>query len=92
MQDCHGKSSFQQEASFHQQIAFTFKEETSRVAPFEYCFVRCWEWTLRKVDQKYLESFEMWCWEMMDISWTDHVRNAEVLQRAEEGWNILHTI
>jgi hypothetical protein len=19
-------------------------------------------WTLRKVDQKYLESFEMWCW------------------------------
>jgi hypothetical protein len=20
------------------------------------------KWTLRKVDQKYLESFEMWCW------------------------------
>jgi hypothetical protein len=19
-------------------------------------------WTLRKVDEKYLESFEMWCW------------------------------
>jgi squalene cyclase len=19
-------------------------------------------WTLRKVDQKYMESFEMWCW------------------------------
>jgi hypothetical protein len=32
-------------------------------------------WTLREVDQKYLESFEMWCWRRMEISWTDGVRN-----------------
>ena len=33
-------------------------------------------WTLRAVDQKHLESFEMWCWRRMEkISWTDHVRN-----------------
>jgi hypothetical protein len=32
-------------------------------------------WTLRAVDDKYLESFEMWCWRRMEkISWTDHVR------------------
>ena len=31
-------------------------------------------------DQKYLESFEMWCWRRMEkISWTDHVRNEDVL-------------
>ena len=37
-------------------------------------------WTLRKVDQKYLECFEMWCWRRMEkISWTDRVRNEEVL-------------
>ena len=30
--------------------------------------------------QKRLESFEMWCWRRMEkISWTDHVRNEEVL-------------
>jgi hypothetical protein len=23
-------------------------------------------WTLRKADQKYLESFEMWCWRRME--------------------------
>jgi hypothetical protein len=23
-------------------------------------------WTLRKVDQKYLGSFEMWCWKRME--------------------------
>ena len=25
-------------------------------------------WTLRKVDQKYMESLEMWCWRRMEIS------------------------
>jgi hypothetical protein len=38
-------------------------------------------WTLQKVDHKYLESFEMWCWRRMEISWTDHVRNEDVLHR-----------
>jgi hypothetical protein len=36
-------------------------------------------WTLRAIDQKHLESFEMWCSRRMEkISWTDHVRNKEV--------------
>jgi len=38
-------------------------------------------WTLRAVDQKHLESFEMWCWRRMEkISWTDHVRNKYYLE------------
>ena len=33
-------------------------------------------WILRAADQKYLGSFEMWCWRRMEkISWADHVRN-----------------
>ena len=37
-------------------------------------------WMLWAADQKHLESFEMWCWRRMEkISWTDHVRNEEVL-------------
>jgi hypothetical protein len=36
-------------------------------------------WTLRAVDQKYLESFEVWCWRRMENIWTDHGRNEEVL-------------
>jgi hypothetical protein len=37
-------------------------------------------WTLRAIDQKHVESFEMGCWRRMEkISWTDHVRNEEVL-------------
>ena len=50
-------------------------------------------WTLRAADKKYLESFEMWCWRRMEkISWTDHVRNEEVLLRVNEQRNILHEI
>jgi len=50
-------------------------------------------WTLRAADQKYLESFEMWCWRRMEkISWTDHVRNEEVLHSVNEQRNILHEL
>jgi len=50
-------------------------------------------WTLWAVDQKQVESFEMWCWRRMEkISWTDHVRNEEVLLRVKEQRNILHEI
>jgi hypothetical protein len=49
--------------------------------------------TLREADQKYLESSKIWCWgRVAKISWTDHVRNEEVLHRVQEERNILHTI
>jgi hypothetical protein len=35
----------------------------------------------------------MWCWRRMEkISWTDHVRNEEVLPRVKEQRNIVHEI
>jgi hypothetical protein len=49
--------------------------------------------TLRAVDQKNLESFEMWCWRRMKkICWTDQVRNEELLLRVKERRNILHKL
>jgi len=50
-------------------------------------------WTLRTADQKYLESFEIWCWRRVEkISWADHVRNEEALLRVNEQRNILHEV
>ena len=65
--------------------------------------VKCYIWsialygaetgTFRAVDQKQLESFEMWCWRRMEkISWIEHVRNEEVLLTVNEQRNILHEI
>jgi hypothetical protein len=46
-----------------------------------------------KVDQKHLESSEMWCWRMTKkITGTDHVRNENVLHRVKKDRTVLHAI
>ena len=43
-------------------------------------------WTLRKLERKYLESFEMWCWRRMEkIKWSEKVTNEQVLHRIGEN-------
>jgi hypothetical protein len=50
-------------------------------------------WTLRKGGQKYQEGFEMWCWRGIEmISWTDRVRNEEVLHGVKEEMYIVHIV
>ena len=50
-------------------------------------------WALRKGDRKYLEGSEMQCWRRMEkISWIDRVKIEDVLYRAKEKRNILHTV
>ena len=50
-------------------------------------------WILRAADRKHLESFEKWNWRRMEkISWTDHVRNEEVMLQVNKQRNILHAI
>jgi hypothetical protein len=50
-------------------------------------------WTLRKIDQKYLESSEMWCQKRLEkINWSDRVRTEEMLQRVKEQKTILPTV
>jgi hypothetical protein len=47
-------------------------------------------WT---TDRKYQGCFEMWFWRKKEkISWTDRVKNGEVLHRVKEDRNVLHTI
>ena len=51
------------------------------------------DFSLRTVDEKYVESFEMCYWRRMDkISWTDHLKIEEVLRRNKDEINILHTV
>ena len=50
-------------------------------------------WTLRKVDETRLKAFEMWAWRKLEkISWTDHVKNVEVLERVGERRLLMSTI
>ena len=34
----------------------------------------------------------MWCWTIVKIIWTDHVKNEEILHRIKKEINIPHTI
>ena len=42
-------------------MGFKFREETKVVLQLQKSFYGAQTWTLRKVDQKFVESFEMWC-------------------------------
>jgi hypothetical protein len=43
---------------------------------------------LRKLDHKYVESFEIWCWRRLEkISWTDRVRNEVYVSQGGEEYH-----
>ena len=68
---------------------------SSTVLPKSFIFTNgCTMYLLRSMlNFFYLESFEMWCWRRMEnISWTDHMRNEDVLLRVNQQRNILHEI
>ena len=50
-------------------------------------------WTLRKLEQKYLESFEMRCWRRMEkIKRSEKITNGQVFERIGENRTILNNI
>jgi hypothetical protein len=86
-------------AAFNKKNLFTSKLDLNLSKKLVKCYI--WSialcgaetWTLGKVDRKCLESFDMWCWRRLEkISWTDRVRNEEVLHRVKEERNIVLTI
>jgi hypothetical protein len=70
-----------EKAAFNKRVLFTSKIELELRKKLVICYI--WSialygaetWKLRAVDQKYLESFEMWCWRRMEkISWTSKMK------------------
>jgi hypothetical protein len=87
------------QASFNKKTLFTRKLDLNLRKKLVMCHI--WSTalcgaetlTIQNVDQKYLESFEMWYWRMTKkISRTKCVRNEEVLHTVQLEKNILHTI
>ena len=61
-------------SSFHQPIERKLEMKLVKCYIWSIALFGDETWTLREVDQKYVESFEMWCWRRMEISWTDRER------------------
>jgi len=80
------------EDPFHHLMDLNLRKKLVICYDWSIAFFSAKTWTLQKVDQKYLESLELWSWIRMETSWTDHVRNEEVLHRVKEKGNVLYTI
>ena len=91
---CLFKSSFNKKRTlFTSTMDFELRKKLVKCYIWSIALYGAETWTVRAVNQKHLESLEMWCWRRMEkISWTDHVRNEEVLLRVKEQRNILHEI
>jgi hypothetical protein len=82
------KAAFNKKTLFTSKLDFNLRKKLAKCYIWSIALYGAETWTLRKVDQKHLKSFEMWCWRRMErISWTDDVKN-----EVKEEWNILHTI
>jgi hypothetical protein len=75
---------------FTSKLGLNLRKKVVRCYIWSVAFYSAENWTFRKVDQKHLKSFKMWCWRRMEIIWTDRVRNEEVLDRVKKKRNILH--
>ena len=50
-------------------------------------------WSLRKEERSRIKAFEMWVWRRIErISWKDHVKNEEVLQRVGQKQELVDVI
>ena len=87
------KAAFSKKTLFTSKLDLNLKKKLIKCYIWSMALYGVESWMLRAADQKHLESFEMWCWRMMEkISWTDHVRNDEVLLRVNDQRNIQQEI
>ena len=78
---------------FTRKLDFHFRKKLVKYYSWDIALYGAVTWTLWKVDEKYMENFEVWCWRRIEkIIWFNCVRNEEVLQRVKQESNILQTI
>ncbi|KAI5738445.1 hypothetical protein M8J77_007179 [Diaphorina citri] len=90
-----GKTSFMkvQDLLTARRIPMKLRKRFAKCYIWSVVLYGCETWTMRKKEETYLESFEMWLWRRIEnIKWSDKVRNEEVLRRVGEERTILRTI
>jgi hypothetical protein len=69
---------------FTSKLDLSFRKKLVKLYVWSIALYDAENWTLRKVDHKYLERFEIWfCRRMEKISWTDRDLNEEILHRVK---------
>jgi hypothetical protein len=86
------KSAFNKKTLFTSKLDLELRNKLVKCYIWSIALYGAETWTLRKLDQKYLEGFAT-CWKRMEkIRWTDRVNKEAVLHRVKEETNIPHKI
>jgi len=70
---------FKKRALFTSTLDLKLRNKLGKYYIWSIAFYGAENWKLRAVDQKHLESFEMWCWRRMEkiskekVKWIDHI-------------------
>jgi hypothetical protein len=73
------KAAFNKKALFSSKMGLNLRKKLVKCYIWSIAVYGAETWTLRKMDQKCLESFEMWCWRKMEIDRSYRVRSGEQL-------------
>ena len=88
-----GKATFNKKTIFASKLDLNLRKKLVKSYIWSIALCGADTTALRKVDRKYVESFEVWRWRRVEkISWTDRVRNEELLRTFKEERDILRTI
>lgn len=70
-----------------------FQQESDKILLLKHYFLRSETSTWRKIEMKYLKSFETWCWRRIEnMKWTFKVSNEDILRIVIDERLILTTI
>jgi hypothetical protein len=68
------KTAFNKKTLFTSKLDLNLRKKVVKCYIWSVALCGAETWTLRAADQKYLESFETWCWRrMVKMNWIDHV-------------------
>jgi hypothetical protein len=70
------KAAFMKEMFFIRKFGLNLRNKLAMCNIWSIALCGAESWQLLKLDQKYLESFEIWYWRSMEkVIWTDRARN-----------------
>ena len=67
-------------------ITFSTKVHLNKAMVFPIVMYRCESWTIKKVECRGIDAFELWCWRrLLRIPWTARRSNQSILKKISPG-------
>ena len=61
-------------------VYFDLESKYSKAMVFPVIMYGCESWTIKKVEDQRVDSFELWCWRLLRVPWTARRSNQSILE------------